>query len=165
MSTSFKSETKRGYQDASKQFELLRATWPLAFPAKPHEVRPLAAGSAKKVAEALGWSSAYARAVLRIWKSRETYCKAILSHPFRINLDGSATEEAVGDRAREDAKAQLEIIAARIAKKATKPRRQKGAEHVDLPVKEIEVVRTPRTAMHDAPSNWGSPHDLFKIAR
>jgi hypothetical protein len=42
-STYYKSEKKRGYQEAFEQFEVLRAKWPKAFPAKAHEVRPLAA--------------------------------------------------------------------------------------------------------------------------
>jgi hypothetical protein len=38
-------ETKRGYKEAPWQFEVLRAKWPKAFPAKPRDVRPLASGA------------------------------------------------------------------------------------------------------------------------
>ena len=89
MTTPIKNETKRGYEEASKQFELLRTKWPLAFPRAPDKVRPLASGGASILAEALGWSHAYARAVLIVWKLRDTYCRAVLAYSQRINLDGT----------------------------------------------------------------------------
>lgn len=73
MTTPIKNETKRGYKEASKQFELLRTKWPLAFPRAPDKVRPLASGGASILAEAFGWSHAYAGAVLMVWKLRDTY--------------------------------------------------------------------------------------------
>ncbi len=36
------TEKKRGFQEASSQFAVLRAKWPQAFPEKGYEVRPLA---------------------------------------------------------------------------------------------------------------------------
>ena len=50
-----KSDWKRGASESRQQIELLRARWPKAFPAKGHEVRPLA-NAASAIAEALGWS-------------------------------------------------------------------------------------------------------------
>jgi len=115
-----KNETKRGYKEASKQFELLRTKWPLAFPRAPDKVRPLASGGASILAEAFGWSHAYARAVLMVWKLRDTYCRAVLAYSQRINLDGTPSGEHVDDEARQKAKEQLDRIAARKVKKATK---------------------------------------------
>jgi sRNA-binding protein len=72
-------------------------------------------------AEAFGWSAAYTRAVLRVWKSRAAYCTAVLAHPTRINLDGSAIDEEVDEKARALAKEQLAVLASR------PPRAQKKA--------------------------------------
>ena len=55
--------------------------------------------------EEFGWSPAYARAVLTVWKLRPSYCQAILRYPTRINLDGSPTGEDVDDAARATARA------------------------------------------------------------
>jgi sRNA-binding protein len=118
MTISIKNETKRGFQEASSQFAVLRTKWPLAFPDKGHLVRPLATGSTALVAAELGWSPGYARAVLMVWKLRETYCRAVLRYAQRINLDGSASAEEVDDKARKDATEQLDTIAARKLKKA-----------------------------------------------
>ena len=94
-----KSDWKRGASESRQQIELLRARWPKAFPAKGHEVRPLA-NAAPAIAEALGWSNAYARGVLSPWVLREAYCRAVLAHAMRINLDGSESELTVEDDAR-----------------------------------------------------------------
>ncbi len=59
-----KSDWKRGASESRQQIELLRARWPKAFPAKGHEVRPLA-NAASAIAEALGWSAAHDDAALR----------------------------------------------------------------------------------------------------
>jgi sRNA-binding protein len=122
MTTSSKAEKKRGYQEGAQKFELLRAKWPKAFPAKPHEVRPLAGGATKALVEAFGWSLPYARAVLMVWKLRPAYCQAVLRYTHRINLDGSASDEEIDDVARAMAKERLEKIAARRAKGAGKSR-------------------------------------------
>jgi sRNA-binding protein len=62
--------------------------------------------------------------VLRVWKSRAAYCTAVLAHPKRINLDnldGSASDEEVDEKARALAKEQLAVLASR------PPRAQKKA--------------------------------------
>jgi hypothetical protein len=59
--------------------------------------------------------------VLRVWKSRAGYCTAVLAHPKRINLDGSANDEEVDENARALAKEQLAVLASR------PPRAQKKA--------------------------------------
>jgi sRNA-binding protein len=120
MTIPIKNETKRGFKEASGQFALLRTKRPLAFPDKPHLVRPLASGRATELASEYGWSHGYARAVLMVWKLRDTYCRAILSYAQRINLDGTASGEEVDDEARQQAKEQLDRIAARKLKKAHK---------------------------------------------
>ena len=115
-----KSDWKRGASESRQQIELLRARWPKAFPAKGHEVRPLA-NAAPAIAEALGWSNAYARGVLSPWVLREAYCRAVLAHPMRINLDGSESELTVEDDARAMATARLALLADR---KAQEPQRK-----------------------------------------
>jgi sRNA-binding protein len=117
-----KSDKKRGYEEGGQKIELLRARWPKAFPAKSHEVRPLASGATKALVEAFGWSPPYARAVLMVWKVRPAYCQAILRNTHRINLDGSASDEEIDDTARALAKERLEKIAVRRAKDAEKSR-------------------------------------------
>jgi hypothetical protein len=50
-----------------------------AFPKQASLVRVLANGTAKTIAAAFGWSVAYTRAVLRVWKSRAAYCTVVLA--------------------------------------------------------------------------------------
>ena len=102
-------EWKRGMSEARQHFDALRARWPRAFPASDHDVRPLASGAAAIVAAEMGWSEAYTRGVLRIWKARSAYCRACLIYPGRIALDGSPTGEVVDDEARAMAREQLEL--------------------------------------------------------
>ena len=122
-----KSDWKRGASESRQQIELLRARWPKAFPAKGHEVRPLA-NAAPAIAEALGWSNAYARGVLSPWVLREAYCRAVLAHAMRINLDGSESELTVDDEARAMATARLALIAARKAQEAERKVRAAAAK-------------------------------------
>lgn len=49
------ADFKRGIAEAGQHFDALRARWPRAFPANPHEVRPLALSATPTVAAALGW--------------------------------------------------------------------------------------------------------------
>jgi sRNA-binding protein len=104
-----KSERKRGHVEATRQFEVLRAKWPKAFPSKSHNIRPLASGAAAVMADDLGWTRPYAKSVLKVWKLREAYCRAVLAHGVRIALDGTPSGELVDDTARQFA---LERIAA-----------------------------------------------------
>jgi len=59
--------------------------------------------------------------VLSPWVLREAYCRAVLAHAMRINLDGSESELTVDDEARAMATARLALIAAR---KAQEPERK-----------------------------------------
>ena len=124
---SSKSDRNRGAQEARQAFELLRARWPQAFPARAHEIRPLANVTAD-LQEAFGWSRDYAKGVLMVWKAREAYCRAILLYTNRIRLDGSVSEVAVDDEARAMATARLKQIAAGKAKAAER-RAMEAAEH------------------------------------
>jgi hypothetical protein len=47
-------QVSHGVADAHSNFPLLRERWPLAFPAKPHDVLPLALGAADEIAAAHG---------------------------------------------------------------------------------------------------------------
>jgi sRNA-binding protein len=95
---------------------VLREKWPLAFPAKPHDIRPLAIGAAGEIAAAMGWSLPYTLGVLGRWKMAAGCCQAVLSHDQRIALDGSPAE-TVDAEAKELATKQLAQLAARKAAK------------------------------------------------
>ncbi len=129
---SSKSDRKRGAQEARQAFELLRARWPQAFPARAHEIRPLTNVTAD-LQTALGWSWDYTRGVLMVWKAREAYCRAVLCYPNRVRLDGSVSEEAVDDEARAMATARLERIAAGKAKAAER-RAMEATKHAAVEV-------------------------------
>jgi len=118
-----KSDWKRGAAESREQIEVLRARWPKAFPLRAHEVRPLA-NAVPAIAEAFGWSNAYARGVLNPWVLREAYCRAVMRYPMRVNLDGSESELTVDDEARAMATSRLAQIAARKAQEA--PRKQEA---------------------------------------
>ncbi len=138
---SSKSDRKRGAQEARQAFELLRARWPQAFPAKAHEIRPLANVTAD-LQEAFGWSRDYTKGVLMAWKAREAYCRAILLYPNRVKLDGSVIEDAVDDEARAMATARLERIAAGKAKAAER-RAMEAASPPPAPAPVPETVPEP----------------------
>jgi sRNA-binding protein len=113
MSSFKKSERKLGLKESREQIEVLQDKWPEGFPKQASMVRPLVHGTAKTIAEVLGWSLAYASAVLMVWKSRTAYCTAVLRHPKRTNLDGSASDEDVHEQARGLAKERLAVLASR----------------------------------------------------
>jgi sRNA-binding protein len=106
-----KAERLRGFKDASAQIEVLKVKWPVIFN-DPKNIRPFASSVLPEITAALGWSHAYGRGVFQVWKGRNAYCRAVLRYSVRVNLDGSASEETVDDKARETAKAQLDRKAA-----------------------------------------------------
>jgi hypothetical protein len=57
-------ERQRGAKESGQVFVALRARWPLAFPAQPRDVRPLASSVTGEIAAAMGWSVPYTRGVL-----------------------------------------------------------------------------------------------------
>jgi sRNA-binding protein len=110
-------ERGRGAKESGQVFGALRARWPLAFPAQPRDVRPLASSVVGEIAAAMGWSLPYTRGVLFPWKMAAVYCRAVLSHDHRIALDGTPAE-AVDAAARELATKRLVQIAERKTAKA-----------------------------------------------
>ena len=147
---SIKSDRNRGAQEARQAFELLRARWPQAFPAKAHEIRPLANVTAD-LQEAFGWSRDYAKGVLMVWKAREAYCRAILLYPNRVRLDGSASEDVVDDEARAMATARLERIAAGKAKAADR-RAMETTKRAAVEVASLSTAPVPVPEMAPEPS-------------
>src|SRR3954453_13873789 len=102
-----KSEARRAYHEWRTAIAQLQKRWPAAFPEAPQQVRPLIAGIAPLIAAALDWSRPYTRAVLRTWKLRPAYCRAVLLHPVRFDLDGNPTDQPVDEDARTLAKLRL----------------------------------------------------------
>ena len=119
MTSPYRIERDRGSKEYRHQFAVLREKWPLAFPVKDQDVRPLAIGATGEIAAAMGWSLPYTLGVLGRWKMAAVYCQAVLSHDQRIALDG-APAEMVDAEAKDLAAKQLARLAAReAAKKAT----------------------------------------------
>jgi sRNA-binding protein len=119
MAPTYRIERDRGSKEFPQQLAVLRERWPIAFPTKHEDVRPLAMGVAREVAAAMGWSLPYTLGVLTRWKMAAVYCQAVLSHDQRIGLDGSLAE-MVDAEAKELATKQIAQLAARkAAKKAT----------------------------------------------
>jgi sRNA-binding protein len=116
MASQYRIERDRGTNEAAQHIEVLRERWPLAFPVKGEDVRPLAISATDEIAAAMGWSRPYTLGVLRHWKMTAAYCRAILRHDQRIALDG-VPDEPVGAEAKDLAAKQLERLA---AGKATK---------------------------------------------
>ncbi len=87
----YRVERDRGSKEFPQQLGVLRERWPLAFPMKHEDVRPLAMGAARQVAATMGWSLPYTLGVLTRWKMAAVY-QAVLTHDRRIRLDGSAAE-------------------------------------------------------------------------
>lgn len=119
-STFSKAERRKGLREAPEKFEQLRQKWPKAFPAKSHEVRPLAKETAKTVATEFGWNYQYARAVLERWKLRNAYCCAVLTYQKRYTLDGLESDEPVDERAKTRAREMIENRQARRQQQALK---------------------------------------------
>jgi sRNA-binding protein len=120
MSSTYQIERNRGTKECRQQLAALREKWPLAFPAKHEDVRPLAVGAAREIAVAMGWSLPYALGVLVSWKMAPVYCEAVLRYDKRVSLDGSPAE-TIDAEAKELATKQLARLAAReTAKKSLK---------------------------------------------
>jgi sRNA-binding protein len=116
MTSPYRIERDRGTKEAHQQLAALRERWPLAFPVQHQDVRPLAMGVARQVAEAMCWSLPYTLGVLGRWKMAPIYCQAVLAHDQRIALDGTPAE-TVDAEAKDLATKQLAQIAARKAAK------------------------------------------------
>jgi sRNA-binding protein len=120
MPSTYQIERNRGTKDARQQLAVLGEKWPLAFPAKDQDVRPLAVGAAREIAAAMGWPLPYTLGVLVGWKMAPAYCEAVIRYDQRVALDGSPAE-AIDAEARELATKQLARLPAReTAKEAAK---------------------------------------------
>jgi sRNA-binding protein len=116
MLSQYRIERDRGTTESRQQLAVLREKWPLAFPVKPEDVRPLAIGAVGEIAAAMGWSPPYTLGVLGSWKMSPVYCQAVLCYDQRIALDG-VPAEMIDANAKELATRRLAQLAAR---KATK---------------------------------------------
>jgi sRNA-binding protein len=85
-------ERERGAQEHSQQLQALREKWPLAFPVRDQDVRPLSLNVARQIAATMGWSAPYTHGVLKPWKQTVSYCRAVLCYDQRITLDGVPAE-------------------------------------------------------------------------
>jgi sRNA-binding protein len=116
-----KAECDRGAKEHSQQLHALREKWPLAFPVRLEDVRPLALGVADQIAAAMGWPVQYSLGVLRPWKMAPFYCRAVLSNDQRITLEG-APAETIDASAKELAAKVLAKKTAERAEPSTKPK-------------------------------------------
>jgi hypothetical protein len=64
MAPTYRIERDRGSKEFPQQLAVLRERWPIAFPTKHEDVRPLAMGVAREVAAAMSWSLPYTLGVL-----------------------------------------------------------------------------------------------------
>src|SRR5579864_3707333 len=120
MPSTYQIDRNRGAKDTRQQLAALREKWPLAFPARDQDVRPLAVAAAREIAAAMGWSLPYTLGVLVRWKMAPIYCQAVLCYDKRVALDGSPAE-TIDAEAKELATKQLARLAAReTAKKSVK---------------------------------------------
>ena len=145
------SEARRAYREARTAITVLQQRWPAAFPETPQQVRPLIAGLTPLIAAALHWSRAYTRAVLRTWKLRPAYCRAVLDHPVRFDLYGNPTEQPVGEDARTMAKTRL----ASWASKRRQPAPHKppgGGTIAPSLIRALDYRKSADTAIAPAPS-------------
>src|ERR1700691_1427910 len=92
MASQYRIERDRGTKDSRQQFAVLRERWPLAFPVKHQDIRPLAVGVAGEIAATMGWSHPYTLGVLHLWKTAPIYCQAVVRHDQRIGLVGTPAE-------------------------------------------------------------------------
>jgi sRNA-binding protein len=116
MTPTYRVERDRGSKEFPQQLTVLRERWPIAFPTKDEDVRPLAMGAARQIAAAMGWPLPYTLGVLTRWKMAADYCRAVLSHDHRIGLDGSPAE-MVDVEAKELATKQMAQLEVRKAAK------------------------------------------------
>src|SRR6202162_1040861 len=140
MSSPYRIERDRGVKESGKQLVVLRTKWPLAFPVKQQDVRPLAIGTVGEIGSAMGWSHPYTLGVLVGWKMAPVYCRAVLCYDQRIALDGTPAE-VVDAEAKDLAGKQLAKLAARrAAKKAAKPAAPTAVKPAPAPTPPAETA-------------------------
>jgi sRNA-binding protein len=150
MTSPYRIERDRGTKESPQQIAVLREKWPLAFPVKHQDVRPLAMGAAGEIAAVMGWSHPYTLGVLAGWKMAAVYCRAVLCYDQRIALDG-ASAEVVDAEAKDLAAKQLAKLAARkAAKKAAKPPAPAAVKPAPAPTSLPETPEQLRTRVRAA---------------
>jgi hypothetical protein len=82
----YRIERDRRSKESRQQLAVLRKKWPLAFPIKEQDVRPLAIGITGEIAAVMGWSHPYTLGVLAGWKMAAVYCRAVLCYDQRMPL-------------------------------------------------------------------------------
>jgi sRNA-binding protein len=142
MTSPYRIERDRGSKESRQQFAVLRKKWPLAFPVKQQDVRPLAIGAAAEIGTAMGWSLPYTLGVLGRWKMAAVYCQAVLCYDERIALDGTPAE-TVDAEAKDLATKQLAQLAARKAKKAAEAAAPAVVKPKPAPAPPTETPPTP----------------------
>jgi sRNA-binding protein len=142
MTSPYRIERDRGSKESAQQLAVLQEKWPLAFPVKHQDARPLAMGVARQVAVA--WSLPYTLGVLGRWRMAPVscQCQAVLCHDQRIALDGSPAE-TVDAEAKNLATKQLAQLAARKAKKAAKAAAPAVVKPKPAPAPPTETPSTP----------------------
>ncbi len=137
MASTYRIERDRGSKEFRQQLPVFRERWPLAFPAKQEDVRPLAMGVARQVAAGMGWSLPYTLGVLSRWKMAPVYCQAVLAYDQRVALDGSPAELV-------DAGAK-DLAIKQLAQLATRKTAKKAAEAAAATVVKPTSAPTPPT--------------------
>ena len=99
------AERRRGVIEAYRSVALLQKRWPGLF---GDDARPLASTCVGEIAAAMEWSVPFTKPAVVRWKRSVRYCQAILKYTERVNLDGSASDEVVDDKARALAQANLD---------------------------------------------------------
>jgi sRNA-binding protein len=120
MASQYRIERARGTKESRQQLAVLRERWPLAFPAKHPDIRPLSIGAAREISAAMGWPLPYTLGLLGSWKMASVYCQAVLRYDQRIALDGSPAEAVDAEAKDLAAKRLAELAARKAAKKAAK---------------------------------------------
>ena len=133
MSSPYRIERDRGVKESGKQLVVLRTKWPLAFPVKQQDVRPLAIGTVGEIGSAMGWSHPYTLGVLSGWKMAAVYCRAVLCYDQRIALDGAPAEPVDADAKNLAAKQLAKLTARRAVKKVAKPTAPPAVEPAPAP--------------------------------
>jgi sRNA-binding protein len=134
MASKYSIERQRGTKEARQQFAVLREKWPLAFPVKHQDVRPLSIDAAREIAAAMDWSFPYTLGVLGGWKMAPVYCQAVLYHDQRIAIDGTPAETV-------DAEAK-ELAAKQLARLETRKAEKKAAKTAAPAVREPKATPT-----------------------
>jgi hypothetical protein len=119
MASNYRIERARGTKESARQLALLRDKWPLAFPIKDQDVRPLAAGVAREIAAVMGWPQPHTLGVLKSWKMEPVYCHAVICYDQRIRVSDESAFGLYGyfgnNRARVPRKFQSAVLFGRTA--------------------------------------------------